>query len=205
MARVTVHLQVASALLASLAVVPVNGQDIDTATEWLAWKQQSNTPAVPELFGLTVADETPENRELCRLPRHSRSLDEHWLRAQERQKAPYSCRSVNDERDVDIEHIVAKAEALDSGLDCDLGRQFVNDLDNITVAFPKLNREDKVDKDIAEWQPEHNLCWFAQRVVDVKLKYDLTMDQDEHDKLAEVLGSCLLANAENWSCPPRRD
>ena len=82
----------------------------------------------------------------------------------------------------DIEHIVAKSEARDSGLcaaSAEIQKRFTNDMDNLTLAAPTLNRYEKVAKDAAEWQPEHNSCWFAGRVLAVKLEYGLTVDPPE--------------------------
>ena len=69
-------------------------------------------------------------------------------------------------RESDRKHIVAVAEAHDSGLcaaDAETRRRFGRDLDNLTLA--PANRHEKVAKDVAEWQPKHNLCWFAGRVL----------------------------------------
>ena len=96
-------------------------------------------------------------------------------------------------RDTDIEHIVAAAEAHDSGL-CAADRAtriaFARDLDNLTLALPSVNRWPKSDKDAAEWLPEINRCWYAQTVVDVKAKYGLSVDAAERDALQSVLEPC---------------
>ena len=54
----------------------------------------------------------------------------------------------------------------------------------------ELNRFEKSGKDAAEWQPPRNQCWFAQRVVDVRLAYGLTIDQAEADALDRILADC---------------
>lgn len=48
--------------------------------------------------------------------------------------APYTCRTFASVKDVDIEHIVAWAEARRSGLSCADAAAFINDPFNITVA-----------------------------------------------------------------------
>ena len=53
-----------------------------------------------------------------------------------------------------------------------------------------MNRQEKVAKDAAEWLPEINKCWFAYRVVQVRAKYSLTVDQAEADALEAVLSEC---------------
>ena len=113
-------------------------------------------------------------------PRHDPTLDVDWVRENGR-IAPYTCETFTSVRDVDIEHIVAWAEARRSGLSCADARAFVNDPLNITVAYPRLNRQ-KSDKDIADWQPQRNACWFAARVKAVKAKYGLTMDDPSGER-----------------------
>ena len=107
--------------------------------------------------------------------------------------SPYTCESFDSQRETDIEHIVARSEAHDSGL-CDADaatkRRFASDLLNLTLASPELNRFEKSGKDAAEWQPPQNQCWFAQRVIDVKLAYGLTIDQAEADALDRILAGC---------------
>ena len=58
--------------------------------------------------------------------------------------------------EADIEHIVARSEAHDSGLcaaDAATRRQFAGDLLNLTLASPAVNRSQKSGKDAAEWLP----------------------------------------------------
>ena len=95
----------------------------------------------------------------------------------------------------DREHIVALAEAHDSGL-CtaspEVRARFTSDLDNLTLALPRLNRYEKVAKDAAEWQPKHNLRWFAGRVLAAKLEYGLTVDPQEAAALEAMLEGCRI-------------
>ena len=125
----------------------------------------------------------------CGRPRHTPTLDVDFARAHGN-VAPYSCRAFQSVKDVDIEHIVAWAEARASGLTCDVAQTFVNDPLNIAVAYPTLNRHEKAAKDIAQWQPDHNKCWFADRVRRVKEKYGLSMDLAEGEELDAILASC---------------
>ena len=115
--------------------------------------------------------------------------------------APYSCRPVSSAKDVDIEHIVAWAEAKRSGLSCARAREFMADLLNITVAYPRVNRHQKSDKDAAGWLPQRNQCWFADRVMRVKRKYGLTMDGAERSALDDVLAGCSADERAAPSCP----
>lgn len=107
--------------------------------------------------------------------------------------SPYTCERFDSTADTDIEHIVARSEAHDSGLcgaDAETKRRFAGDLRNLTLAAPALNRGDKGAHDAAEWMPDHNRCWFAQTVVDVRLAYNLTVDQREAAALEAVLADC---------------
>ena len=106
---------------------------------------------------------------------------------------PYTGRCFASTRETDIEHIVARSEAHDSGL-CAASvadrQAFARDLLNLTLASPEVNRQ-KGAKDVAEWLPALNQCWYVNQVVKVKLKYGLTMDSAEAQKARKVLNSCL--------------
>ncbi len=106
---------------------------------------------------------------------------------------PYTGTYFSSIRETDIEHIVARSEAHDSGLcaaDSNTRRAFANDLNNLTLASPRVNRHEKVDKDLAQWLPALNRCWYVAQVVKVKDKYNLTMDQAEAAVARRVIASC---------------
>lgn len=106
---------------------------------------------------------------------------------------PYSGRWFGSIRETDIEHIVARSEAHDSGL-CAVSpavqRQFASDLLNLTLASPALNRHQKRDHDAADWMPPINKCWYSARVIEVRRKYGLTIDRREAASLERVLRGC---------------
>ena len=106
---------------------------------------------------------------------------------------PYTCKLFDIRADgtaaTDIEHIVALAEAYDSGLAESQFRTFAGDLDNLTIADPTVNRSQKSDRDAAEWGPPQNSGWFAARVVAVKQKYALSVNLAEEDALQAMLNS----------------
>ena len=87
----------------------------------------------------------------------------------------------------DIEHIVALAEAHDSGIADDRRRGIASDLDNLTIADPTVNRSEKSDRDAAEWIPDRHGAWFAARVIAVKQEYELSVDPAERDALETLL------------------
>ena len=107
---------------------------------------------------------------------------------------PYTGTYFSSTRETDIEHIVARSEAHDSGLcaaDDARRSQFASDLLNLTLASPSVNRHQKTDNDVAEWLPDLNRCWFVDRVVQVRQKYGLTIDQREVDAIEAVLSNCI--------------
>ena len=106
---------------------------------------------------------------------------------------PYTGTWFASTSETDIEHIVARSEAHDSGLcaaDAATRRRFASDTLNLTLASPSVNRSQKSGKDAAEWLPDLNRCWFASRVVEVRLKYALTVDERERDAIEGILSGC---------------
>ena len=81
------------------------------------------------------------------------------------------------------------AEAYDSGLPEAEYRTFAGDLDNLTIAAPSVNRNEKSDRDAGDWMPEINQGWFAATVVAVKQKYQLSVNPDERDALDAMLAA----------------
>ena len=111
--------------------------------------------------------------------------------------SPYTLRYHHSPLETDIEHIVAVSEAHDSGL-CNASiqtkKRFSNDLLNITLATPQVNRcwnaNGKCGKDAGRWIPPENKCWFANQVIQVKQKYSLTADPREILVLRNILERC---------------
>ncbi len=118
--------------------------------------------------------------------------------------SPYTGESFASKRETDIEHMVATSEAHDSGLcaaSAATRRAFARDLDNLTLASPRLNRYEKVAKDVAEWLPAQNQCWFVARVVAIKKKYGLSMDAREAAAALNVLADCVNLEIQFVSGP----
>lgn len=67
---------------------------------------------------------------------------------------------------------------------------FAGDTLNLTLASPSLNRHEKSAKDVAEWLPALNQCWYVNQVVLVKRKYGLSMDQAEAQRAQAILNGC---------------
>ena len=153
-------------------------------------KEPVNVRVEPTWQGLKIA---PEDRcsefDRERDYPHSQSLERQIQENVGAIRCSYTGRVYDTLAETEIEHIVALSEAHDSGLcgaDVETRRQFSNDLLNLTLADPVVNRE-KSDKDPGEWLPVTNRLWYAQRVIAVKHKYGLTIDRKEHGALASVL------------------
>ena len=67
---------------------------------------------------------------------------------------------------------------------------FANDLLDLKPATLALNRYDKADREHGWWLPGCNRCWFAHRVVELKVEYGPTVDESEAAGLEEVLRLC---------------
>ena len=122
--------------------------------------------------------------------------------------SPYTGQCFGSIRQTDIEHIVARSEAHDSGLcraDIATRKRFSSDLLNLTLASPTLNRQQKRAYDAAEWMPEINRCWFANRVLQVRLKYGLSIDRREAEALERTLSACTTIEIEKSDCVAMSD
>lgn len=98
-------------------------------------------------------------------------------------------------RDVEIDHIVALAEAWDSGAHAwDNARReaFGNDLANLVASDASVNRS-KSGGDVADWVAHDaaGRCFFAVHTITVKHTWGLTIDPAERAELGETL---------DWEC-----
>ena len=168
-------------------------------------------PAQPSQLwrGITVA---PEDRCSPYDPddyRYSPSVEPRIVDAQGVIYGPYTGTWFESIRETDIEHIVARSEAHDSGL-CAASpavrSDFASDLLNLTLATPSVNRHQKVDKDASEWLPDLNQCWYVDRTIQIRREYGLTIDRAEADAIERVLAGCesteMLVTAPGASATP---
>ena len=135
--------------------------------------------------------------------RHSQSVEKKIADSLGGWWSPYDGTEFSNQES-DIEHIVAKSEARDSGLcgaSAEMQKRFTNDMDNLTLATDTLNSK-KGAKDAAGWRPEHNRRWFAGRVLAVKLEYGLTVDPPERDWLEDMLEGCRIEDVRLPYRPP---
>ena len=53
-----------------------------------------------------------------------------------------------------------------------------------------VNRKVKIAKDVADWLPEHNACWYVAQTLEVRRKYGLSIDRREARAAHALLLSC---------------
>lgn len=120
---------------------------------------------------------------------------------------PYSGKDVTYEKggtsDIDIEHVVARSEAWDSGASEWTQAQrdaFANDPLELLAVSSGGNRAHG-EKDAAGWLPSVGVkstgvnnpdydCYYVARQIAVKDKYDLSVDMTEKDAMKDVLATC---------------
>ena len=137
--------------------------------------------------------------------RYSQSLEPRIVASIGRVYGPYTGRCFDNTGETDIEHMVATSEAHDSGLCAATARvkaAFASDLLNLTLASPSVNRYRKSGRDVAEWTPALNACWFVARTLDVRRKYGLTIDRAEAAAAEAVLKDCDTTEMEIVACGP---
>ncbi|MYD45125.1 MAG: hypothetical protein F4W92_02065 [Gammaproteobacteria bacterium] len=97
-------------------------------------------------------------------------------------------------KDVDVDHLVARKEAHDSGLcaaEAQIKINFANDLENIALASASVNRS-KSDRDPSDWLPDHNACWYVWQHMHIKRKYQMTIDEAEKKAIDSILQDCSI-------------
>jgi hypothetical protein len=111
-------------------------------------------------------------------------------------RSPYDGQTVTAASDIDIDHVVALAEAWRSGASgwsTEQRERFANDLDNpqLIAVTASVNRA-KGDQDPANWLPPNPAyqCTYAQMWVAVKSTWQLTVQQEEKGALAQTLHAC---------------
>ena len=102
-----------------------------------------------------------------------------------------------DSSKFDIDHMVPLSEAWDSGAwnwNADQRKHFANDLDQpfFLIAVTASSNRSKSDRDPAEWMPPNASyhCTYVRIWIEIKRAWDLSVDQAEHDYLANKLASC---------------
>ena len=97
--------------------------------------------------------------------------------------------------DVDIDHMVALAEAWDSGArtwTSTIRRDFANDLGDyrLLVAVTDNVNQAKGDQDPGTWLPQYDQCRYLREFVAVKHRWRLTVDSAEKAAMTSLASSC---------------
>lgn len=100
--------------------------------------------------------------------------------------------------DVDIDHVVALAEAWDSGAHSWTPAEreaFANDMgdDRSLIAVTASSNSSKSDSDPTNWLPAFQQCRYIADWTAVKIRWALTVDQAEKDRLASLAAGCPAA------------
>ena len=137
--------------------------------------------------------------------RYSQALEPRIVASIGGAYGPYTGRCFGSTGETDIEHMVATSEAHDSGLcaaPASVRAAFASDLLNLTLAAPGVNRHQKGGRDVAEWTPALNACWFVAATLEVRRKYGLTIDRAEAAAAEAVLKECESAEMQVVACGP---
>ena len=160
------------------------------------------------LTQVPVADEVEQ-------PGYDRDLFDHWVDADGdgcntrcevllRQQLPdggwfstYDRTHVVNSSDLDVDHVVALAEAWRSGAwvwDAARRREFANDLaePRSLIAVSASSNRSKSDRDPTSWRPsvESDWCEYAISWMTVKTRWVLSVDPEEFVALQHLTGYC---------------
>lgn len=116
--------------------------------------------------------------------------------------SPYDGVLTDDPDDIQIDHVVALSEAWDSGANewnqgiaIEFGNAVGSD-DNLQVASRASNLG-KSDYDPAEWLPNNTdaICWYVTTWSQIKLDWDLAMDETEYTTVTSILANCTTTES----------
>jgi len=114
-----------------------------------------------------------------------------------RWRSLYDGLAFTDPSKLHIDHVVALAEAWDSGASAwtpNRRMRFANDLDAwfALIAVSGSSNQGKSDKDPADWLPPaaSDECPFLGAWIATKVRWDLAVDQREHDALSTDIAEC---------------
>ena len=110
----------------------------------------------------------------------------------------YDAVTVTNFSALDVDHMVPLAEAWDSGAkEWDIARRevYANDMgDPISlIAVTASTNRSKSDQDPAEWLPAKDVCVYIKNWVQVKVRWSLTVDENELKVIRETNAKCPKA------------
>ena len=113
-----------------------------------------------------------------------------WLSA-------FDGKTITNAPQLDVDHMVPLAEAWRSGAwkwTAAQRQSYANDLENseALIAVTATTNRSKGDKDPSLWMPAKDQCVYTQNWISVKIKYSLTADPQEAEKLNSLVSTCGL-------------
>ncbi|TYK42833.1 HNH endonuclease [Actinomadura decatromicini] len=172
----------ASQHLAALTVQAEGSMDGYTREKFPHWIDQGNNCNTREVVLKRDGENVQVNSE-CQ------AVSGTW-------RSPYDGAVWTQRDDLDIDHMVPLAQAWRSGANTwttARRRQFANDLNSSQLwAVTDNVNQAKGDKDPAVWTPPlaSFRCMYARSWIDVKYRYELTVDSAEKAALGRLLGTC---------------
>jgi len=108
--------------------------------------------------------------------------------------------TVTDPSDIDIDHMIPRSEAWNSGASkwtAEKREEFANDLTNpkTLVAVSFSSNRSKGNKDPAKWMPTTDGCVYVSDWIDVKHEWNLSVDVAEKKAMINVLSFCKMDDA----------
>ena len=107
---------------------------------------------------------------------------------------PYTGQTYSDPKDLDIDHVVPLANAWRSGAsswDDKQRERYANDPEVLLSVEDNANQE-KGDKGPEAWKPPNKSEWcdYAERWIQIKSKYSLSVNEQEKAALEQMLNTC---------------
>lgn len=177
-----------SSVLLTLPIAPEDTGAHYDRDEWPHWSEQGGGCSTRDVVLQRQAVDRPQVGVGCRVGAG------RWVSA-------YDGVTVTDPGDLDVDHVVPLAEVARSGRIVD-GRRvgprtwsreqreaYANDLAGLVAVTASSNRS-KGDDDPARWLPDRDRCGYVAQWIDIKVRYDLSVDPAEHEALTAVLTSC---------------
>jgi hypothetical protein len=109
----------------------------------------------------------------------------------------YDGKTLTNASQLDVDHMVPLAEAWRSGAwkwTPTQRQTFANDLENseALIAVTATTNRSKGDKDPSLWMPAKDQCLYVKNWISIKIKYSLTADTQEAEKLNSLVSTCGL-------------
>lgn len=166
--------------LGNIATKPSDDDAVYDRDEWNHWVGSPCNARETALMEQAVEYELREGSE-CRIDVGL------WI-------TPYSGAEITNPSAIDMDHVIPLAYAAENGgneWSLSKKEEFANDPINLLATSPKENRS-KGKRGPSEYMPplESYHCEYAVAWVEVSFKYELSMPEEDKNRLTEALGTC---------------